>query len=136
MEETSGKNELIEPQDLRASKVYTDWIVTGLRYLTDDLTALRRMSLGEFNLRLRVHHLKELDAEAKTAKICMIKRLANATNKNGEYLVHDEEAMLKKLDIETRERKLLHGSPLEDETKQRLMQIVRNREQLRREGKN
>lgn len=98
-------------------------MIKGLRYLTDDLLALRRMTPSEFNLRMTANALKRADREEELAKQALYNRRANAHRKDGTYIITKYTELF---DIEKVEKQLLVDKTKEEEqTFDRLREIAR-----------
>lgn len=105
-------------------------LINGLRFMTDDLIAIKRMSFAEYNLRMDAAKLKFADQLFLAAQTAFINRNAEATDKNSKYLAKEVKDLY---DLEKIEGEILRMPKFDDDTFQRLARIQANMESYYKE---
>ena len=76
----------------------------------NDLREIKRMTLAEYNLRIKAYRLKKLDQDREIAFSAWLNREINATKKRGKKIEYIYRSFDKFFDYEKREREILCGS--------------------------
>lgn len=78
-------------------------MIEGLRYLTDDLLALRRMTPKEYNMRMKAAMLRKVDAYQLATFMAFYNRQATNVDKSGKkYIVKSPKELYDADEIEKR----------------------------------
>ena len=106
-------------------------MLDGLRYITDDLLALKRMTPKEYNLRVKARLLQKADAYDTFARQMLIWRDAKATKlsadrKYEEYVIKDVKGLY---DLEAAEKAIYDEEKLcaeQEASFERLRKVAMN----------
>lgn len=96
--------------------------MNGLRYFTNDLLQIQKMTLKEYELRIEAQVLKEIDEKKKMALLGMYIARSGITDKDGKFLVQKESDLF---DFEKAENTIIVKPILEQEVYDRLTKIRR-----------
>lgn len=103
-----------------------------MRYLgMNDLREINRMTLAEYNLRIKAYRLRKLDRDREIAFSAWLNREINATRKRGKKIEYIYRDFNKFFDYEKREREILDGSNdkgPEDSVTSRLKEYMREKQ--------
>lgn len=78
---------------MTSEEVHERILVNGLRRVTDDLTALLRMSHAEYELRMKAATMRRADLSLAHAQLAMFIARAGVVNKENKFVV-DRPSML------------------------------------------
>lgn len=123
-----GKEKQIEPI------FYKDLIINGLRYFSNDIKDLEKMTLVNFNFMFIAFRLKEIDKKRDFIENELLKRKLEETETKGKktyYVINDIKDVF---DYEKAERKVLGEEIKEDETFDRLRNIAINVKNYKKKG--
>lgn len=123
-----GKEKQIEPI------FYKDLIINGLRYFSNDIKDLEKMTLVNFNFMFIAFRLKEIDKKRDFIENELLKRKLEETETKGKktyYVVKDIKDVF---DYEKAEKKVLGEEIKEDETFDRLRNIAINVKNYKKKG--
>jgi|LSQX01.1.fsa_nt_gb hypothetical protein len=67
--------------------MYDRIILDGLRYLTDDIVQIKRMTADEYELRINAKMLRRADRLAEHAQAALFNRVAQSVDKSGKRYV-------------------------------------------------
>ena len=76
----------------------------------NDLREIKRMTLAEYNLRIKAYRLRKLDTDREIAFSAWLNREINATKKHGKKIEYIYRDFNKFFDYEKREQEILDGS--------------------------
>lgn len=102
-------------------------MLDGMRYITDDLLVLRRMTRSEFDLRMDAAKLRRADQEEELAKLAIYIRRAQAHRKDGTYIKRDHTELF---DVYKVEKPIYNKETIGKEFS-RLLKITENLEEYR-----
>ncbi len=123
-----GKEEQIEPL------LYKDLIIEGLRYFSESIKELERMTLVDFYTMFTAFRLREIDKKRDFIENELLKRKLEETETKGKktyYVVKDIKDVF---DYEKAERKVLGEETEDDDTFDRLRNIAINVRNYEKKG--
>lgn len=123
-----GKEEQIEPL------LYKDLIIEGLRYFSESIKELERMTLVDFYTMFTAFRLREIDKKRDFIENELLKRKLKETETKGKktyYVVKDIKDVF---DYEKAERKVLGEKTEDDNTFDRLRNIAINVRNYEKKG--
>ena len=123
-----GKEEQIEPL------LYKDLIIEGLRYFSESIKELERMTLVDFYTMFTAFRLREIDKKRDFIENELLKRKLKETETKGKktyYVVKDIKDVF---DYEKAERKVLGEETEDDDTFDRLRNIAINVRNYEKKG--
>ncbi len=123
-----GKEKQIEPI------FYKDLIINGLRYFSNDIKDLEKMTLVNFNFMFIAFRLKEIDKKRDFIENELLKRKLEETETKGKkayYVVKDIKDVF---DYEKAEKKVLGEETEDDNTFDRLRNIAINVRNYEKKG--
>lgn len=123
-----GKEKQIEPL------LYKDLIINGLRYFSDSIKELERMTLVAFYMMFTAFRLKEIDKKRDFIENELLKRKLKETETKGKktyYVINDIKDVF---DYEKAEKKVLGEETEEDNTFDRLRNIAINVRDYEKKG--
>lgn len=123
-----SEKEQIEPL------LYKDLIINGLRYFSDSIKELERMTLVAFYMMFTAFRLKEIDKKRDFIENELLKRKLKETETKGKktyYVINDIKDIF---DYEKAEKKVLGEETEEDNTFDRLRNIAINVRNYEKKG--
>lgn len=123
-----GKEEQIEPL------LYKDLIIEGLRYFSESIKELERMTLVDFYTMFTAFRLREIDKKRDFIENELLKRKLEETETKGKktyYVVKDIKDIF---DYEKAEKKVLGEETEDDDTFDRLRNIAKNVRNYEKKG--
>lgn len=123
-----SEKEQIEPL------LYKDLIINGLRYFSDSIKELERMTLVAFYMMFTAFRLKEIDKKRDFIENELLKRKLEETETKGKktyYVVKDIKDIF---DYEKAEKKVLGEETEDDDTFDRLRNIAKNVRNYEKKG--
>ncbi|MBS4889439.1 MAG: hypothetical protein KHZ80_05350 [Anaerococcus vaginalis] len=116
------------------SLLYKDLIINGLRYFSDSIKELERMTLVAFYMMFTAFRLKEIDKKRDFIENELLKRKLEETETKGKktyYVVKDIKDIF---DYEKAEKKVLGEKTEDDNTFDRLRNIAKNVRNYEKKG--
>lgn len=101
-----------------------------MRYLTEDLKTLERMSISEYELRMTASALKNVDEYERLAQLAIYIRKAQDFNKNTKAYIVQKTSDL--VDVKAAEKSVFDEPILKQEVFDRLTKIQQNLEEYHR----
>lgn len=123
-----SEKEQIEPL------LYKDLIINGLRYFSDSIKELERMTLVAFYMMFTAFRLREIDKKRDFIENELLKRKLEETETKGKktyYVVKDIKDIF---DYEKAEKKVLGEETEDDDTFDRLRNIAKNVRNYEKKG--
>ncbi|WP_156329033.1 hypothetical protein [Anaerococcus vaginalis] len=123
-----SEKEQIEPL------LYKDLIINGLRYFSDSIKELERMTLVAFYMMFTAFRLREIDKKRDFIENELLKRKLEETETKGKktyYIVKDIKDIF---DYEKAEKKVLGEETEDDDTFDRLRNIAKNVRNYEKKG--
>ena len=123
-----SEKEQIEPL------LYKDLIINGLRYFSDSIKELERMTLVAFYMMFTAFRLKEIDKKRDLIENELLKRKLKETETKGKktyYVINDIKDVF---DYEKAEKKVLGEETEDDNTFDRLRNIAINVRNYEKKG--
>ena len=127
---------LVAMRNQTTHAVYKKILTEGLRYITDDLLQLRRMTSAEYDMRMDAAILRQHDQLRLVAMAALYNRKAKQTKEVGKNkFVYKHNEITDFVDIEKIEKEI-YGDPQREDVFDRLHQVASNVREFKERGIN
>lgn len=94
----------------------------GLRYVSNDIEKIERLTLNELKLSIKANKLRELDQLSNYTDILFINRAVNSTKTVGKKMEYAIKNKDKILDFKAKEKEILNGGEIKNK---RLLEVAK-----------